>query len=382
MSNNRSPELSEAIAYMIQQQPFFAVLMLDLLEVIEDPNCPTAYTDGRRLVVGTTWIKKKCKNTKERAFTLAHEILHVIFRHPYRLRLYMDLGVGPDLKPFSKFKANKAMDYVINDTLIHDKVGLPPDGVLINPQFTRTMTWDEVYEKLPDDDDEKQWDEHVPGDPSQSLSDADIQRAVASAANTAKNMGKMPGSMQRLVDEILEPEIPWEEHLTRVFSMVAARDSNTWVRPNRRRLAVPPHIYMPGRAGFATGPVVIGVDTSGSISDKEMSVYLGAIQNLFATLPPESVHVMFTDHIVQEVVEVYDISEIGELRNKAKGGGGTDMTAIYRKIDELGLQPSTCVILTDGYTPFGEPQAYPTLWCITSEVKAEHGETIHVKIPH
>jgi predicted metal-dependent peptidase len=382
VSNTRSPELTEAIAYMIQQQPFFAVLMLDLLEVVETTSLPTAATDGKRLMVNPDFIKKKCKNTKERAFVLAHEVLHVILRHPYRLKLYMDLGMGPDLKPFSKSRANQAMDYVINDALVHDQVGLPPHGVLLNPQYTKDMIWDEVYEKLPEDDSNQEWDEHMPGDPSTAPTDADVARAVASAANAAKNMGKMPGSMQRLVNEILEPEIPWEEHLARTFSMVAARDANTWARPNRRRLAVPPHIYMPGRAGYATGPVVVGVDTSGSISDKETSTYLGAIQNLFATLPPESVHVMFVDAQVHDTIEVSDISEVADLKHKVKGGGGTDMTAIYREIDKLGLQPTTCVILTDGYTPFGEAQQYPTLWCITTDQKAPHGETIHVKVPH
>ncbi len=380
--SNRSPELTEAIAYTLQHQPFFAVLMLDLLDIQEGNHVPTAATDGKILYVNPDFLKKKCKNTKERAFVLAHEVLHVIMRHPYRLKLYMDMGFGPDLKPFSKGKANKAMDYVINDTLVHDKVGLPPAGVLINPQFTRDMVWDDVYEKLPDDEDDEQWDEHMPGDSKNAPTDAEVRRAVASAAAAAKAVGKLPGSLQRMCDEILEPEIPWEEHLTRVFSMVAARDSATWTRPNRRRLATAPHIYMPGRAGFATGPVVVGVDTSGSISDKETSTYLGAIQNLFATLPPESVHVMFCDADVKSVIEVSDISEVSDLKHQVVGGGGTDMTAIYRKIDEMGLQPSTCVILTDGYTPFGTAQAYPTLWCITTDQKAEHGETIHVKIPH
>ncbi len=381
MSNPRSSELTEAVAYTLQHQPFFAVLMLDLLEIVETTGIPTAGTDGKKLLVNPEFLKKKCKNVKERAFVLAHEVMHVILRHPYRGKLYTDLGVGPDLKPFNRGKANVAMDYVINDMLVHDKVGLPPHGVLLNPQFDRTMTWDEVYEKLPDDDD-KGWDEHLDGDLTDQPSDATIQRAVASAAAAAKSMGKMPGSMSRIVNEILEPEIPWEEHLARTFSMVATRDSNTWARPNRRRLAVAPHIYMPGRAGYATGPVVIGIDTSGSISDKETSVYLGAIQNLFATLPPESVHVMFVDAEVHDTIEVTDISEVSDLKSKVKGGGGTDMTAIYREIEKQGLQPSTCVILTDGCTPFGEAQTYPTLWCITTDQKAPHGETIHVKIPH
>jgi predicted metal-dependent peptidase len=149
----RTYELTEAIATLIHKHPFFAVLLLDLLEIVETESLPTAATDGKALMVNPEYFKKKLRTVDERVFVLAHEILHVIMHHPTRLKYYMDLGVGPDLKTFSKGKANHAMDYVINDTLIHDNVGKCPIGALVNPQFDRTMIWDEVYEQLPDEDD-------------------------------------------------------------------------------------------------------------------------------------------------------------------------------------------------------------------------------------
>lgn len=270
----RSYELTEAIATLIHKQPFFAVLLLDLLELEETSTVKTAATDSKKLYVNPEWFKKHCRTVDERVFVLAHEVLHVIMHHPTRLKYYSDLGMGPDLKTFKKGKANHAMDYVINDSLIHDKVGKPPIGALINPQFDRTMIWDEVYEQLPDEDDnDDEMDEHMQGDPNNAPSKAQVQRAVQSAASAAKAQGKMPAGMQRIVDEICEPQVPWQDHLRKAVSTLMGKDTQTWARPNRRRLAAPPHVYWPGRMGMHADAILSINDTSGSVSDKEQATF-------------------------------------------------------------------------------------------------------------
>ena len=71
--------------------------------------------------------------------------------------------------------------------------------------------------------------------------------------------------------------------------------------------------------------------------------------------------------------------EIMEL--KPKGGGGTHMPAIFERIEKEGLEPETCIILTDGYTDFGDKQDYNVIWGITSEdIEADHGESVFVEI--
>jgi predicted metal-dependent peptidase len=377
----RSYELTEAIATLIHKHPFFAVLLLDLLEIVETDSLPTAATDSKSLFVNPTWFKEKCRNVDERVFVLAHEILHVIMRHPVRLKYYLDLGVGPDLKTFKKGKANHAMDYIINDTLIHDKVGKPPIGALINPQFDRTMIWDEVYEQLPDEDDNDDgMDEHIPGDATNSPSKAQIQRAVQSAASAAKSQGKMPGSMQRLVDEICEPQVPWTEHLRKAVATLSGRDLQTWARPNRRLLAVAPHVYWPGRMGMHAGCVLSINDTSGSVSDKEQATYFSELHSVLSDLQPEMLYVMFVDAAVHGIHELHDTNDLLDLRSQVKGGGGTDLTVAFKEIESLAVKPATVIVFTDGYTPFGQDIGIPTIWCITSDVKAPWGVTINVKI--
>lgn len=379
----RTYELTEAIASLIHKQPFYAVLLLDLLEIEESESIPSACTDGKRMIVNPKFFKEKCRNVDERMFVIAHEVLHTILQHPTRLKYYMDLGMGPDLKKFRKGKANHAMDYVINDTLIKDNIGKPPIGALINPQFDRTMIWDEVYEQLPDEDDnEDSMDEHVPGDPSTAPTPAQIQRAVQSAASAAKAQGKMPAGLQRLVDEICEPQIPWQQHLRKAIATMSGRDTQTWARPNRRRLAAPPHVYWPGRAGMKSGAVLSINDTSGSVSDQEQAVFFGELHGILNDVCPEVTYVMFVDAEVHGTHELYDVNDLLDLKSKVKGGGGTDMTVGFKEMEKLPVKPSTVIVFTDGYTPFGEDTGVPTIWCITSDVKAPWGTTVHVKVKH
>lgn len=378
----RSYELTEAVASLIHRHPFFAVLLLDLLEIQETTSVPTAGTDSKYLYVNPDFFKNRLKNCDERVFVLAHEVMHVVMGHPSRLAMYVRQGYGPDLKEFSIGKMNRAMDYIINDMLVDSKVGLCPPDALINPRFTKDMIADEVYPQLPDDPDDANggggFDTHMPANPQSTHTKQQLQRAMQSAASAAKAMGKMPGGMQRLVDEFCDPGIKWDELLRKTYVTTAGRDQASWNRPNRRKLAVPPHIIWPGRAGAAAGPVVMGIDTSGSIGE-ELKLFLGAVHSIMTDMPPESLTVMFIDAEVAGVEHIEDINDVLELGSKVAGGGGTHMPAIFPKIQELGLQPATVFILTDGYTDFGEDQGIPTVWCITTpSITAPWGTTIHI----
>lgn len=388
----RSNELTEAISAILVQQPFFAVLIMDLLEIHESefvigrdqPN-PTAYTDGTRIVVNPKFFKKL--NVQERIFVMAHEVTHVILQHPSRMKLYHELGYGPDLDPFSPSRFNKAADYVINAYLNELKVGQQPVDTLLNPQFTSADLVDDVYLKMPkDEDDENQgWDTHVPATDDANLPDkATIQRAVASAAGAAKQQGKLPGGLQRLVDGILEPQVTWTEHLRSAISTCVGNTEQTWARPNRRKLAAPPHVYWPGRCGVQTDPISIEIDTSGSIGDHELKTFLSETHGILNDVAPEKIYVGYVDATLfnDEIIEIDDPNDVLDLAQKAGGGGGTDMTIMHQELVKRNIEVGYEIIFTDGYTPFGEDTGVPTIWCITTRgLDAPWGVTVHVEIP-
>lgn len=382
-STTRSPELTEALSGLIVQQPFFASLLFDLLTVKETDSLPTAATDSKTIWVNPKFFKKL--DVKERIFVLAHEITHVILQHPQRMKSYMDLGYGPDLKKWSNGRYNKAADYVINAYLTELKVGKQPLNSLSNPHITSADLVDEVYLKIPEDEEDDNggegWDQHMPGDTENGPDKATIQRSVAQAATAQKMMGKLPGALQRLVDEIIEPQVRWQDLLRKSIVSASGTDQPTWARPNRRRLAAPPHIYWPGRTGMNAGAVGIEIDTSGSVSEPELRTFLGELAGILSDVQPECAYVMYVDAALQgDVHEIRDVGELLTLASKAAGGGGTDMTVAFKVAEERQLPIETMVILTDGYTPFGEDPGYPVIWCCTTDQKAPYGITVHVDI--
>lgn len=390
----RSDELVEALSCMINQQPFFAVLTFNLLELQECENfpngmpCETAATNGKTVYINPKFFKRL--TVQERVFVLAHEVTHVILQHPQRGKGYSDMGFGPDMKPWQHKRFNHAADYVINSYLNDLKVGAQPLGTLLNGQYGKDDLVDDVYCKLPEeeDDDEDGWDQHLDADSPEidGTQKAEIQRNVAMAAASAKAAGNLPAGLQRLIDEILDPEIPWEQYLERTIMCMYGNDEQSWARVNRRRLAVAPHVPWPGRVGNRCGNLALEIDTSGSIGQETLTKFLGIFSGILKSVMPETVYCMYVDAALHndEVIEVQDLSDLEHLKSRAGGGGGTDMTVVFKEIEKRDLEVEAVVVLTDGYTPFGEDVGIPTVWCIVGDddekITAPWGTTVHVKL--
>lgn len=387
-SQKRHPALTEAISALLVRHPFFASLLLDLTEIIETKNLPdgshleTTATDGKHIWINS---EKFAKYTiDERIGLLAHEIDHVIFQHASRQHAYLQLGVGPDLKSFSRKKFNHAADYIINAHLTSQGFKLPL-GSLQNSQVGADDIVDEVYLKLPDDEENKPdgVDQHVEGEPEQQQSTPEVQAALQKAKEIAKMQGKGAAGLERFIDDFCSPKVSWQEYLKKaLITNIRGRDVYTWSRPNRRKLAMAPHVYMPGRAGLQAPEIAVEIDTSGSIGETELKTFLGELSGILDEIQPKMVHVMYVDSELHgDVIEIDDVNELNALGQKAGGGGGTDMTVVFKIIEERQLPVESVVVFTDGYTGFGEDTGIPTIWAITTPgIVAPWGTTVHVPL--
>ena len=393
----RSECVTEAVSALLIQEPFFASLLLDLMEIVEADSTPSgkkipiAATDGHFIWLNTAEFGKL--TIKERQGVLIHEVMHGILQHNERMGMWIGLGVGPDMKVFSHKKWNHAADYIINAYLTaqkNPKTGAVkyhlPQGALLNSQFTGDDIVDEIYSKMEDDEEEKEdgWDEHEePTCPEDRPGKSQIQAAVAKAAELSKMAGQGVGGMQRLIDAILDPQINWAEHLRRAMTTITrGRDTHTWATPHRRKLATPPHVYYPGRAGWKGPHIAVEIDTSGSITDQQVKVFMGELSGILSDLLPEMVYVMYVDDALHgDVIEIDDVNDISRVQGLAGGGGGTDMGVVFEVIKERQLPVETVVILTDGYTPWPDENDIPTVVCCTTDQKApEHiGTTVRVR---
>jgi predicted metal-dependent peptidase len=99
--------------------------------------------------------------------------------------------------------------------------------------------------------------------------------------------------------------------------------------------------------------IKICVDTSGSISDKDLGIALAQIKQLLNNYKANA-ELLYWD---TEVRAVYPFKNVAELvKCKPMGGGGTEGQCIFEYFDTnkdyirgLKKKPSTIVVFTDGY---------------------------------
>lgn len=116
------------------------------------------------------------------------------------------------------------------------------------------------------------------------------------------------------------------------------------------------------------GTLVVGIDTSGSISDEKLACFGRHLFDVIEECKPEEVFVLWCDTQVAKV-ENHQWEEV-PFELKAAGRGGTDMRSINKWVSENAPEADACVIFTDGLTPYPEKneEEIPTLWVITNKL--------------
>lgn len=204
---------------------------------------------------------------------------------------------------------------------------------------------------------------------------------VIQASITAKQQGKMPGNLEKLIDNLLEPKIPWQDVLRR-FIRQSAKNEYNWMRPNKRMLAqrsskYPNGLYFPSLHSEIMGHIGVIIDSSGS-TWPILDEFVSEIQAIVDLCQPERLTLLEVDDAVQQVKEY----EPGDLIDfKIRGCGGTSFIPGFKYIDDMDDKPLCVVYLSDleGTFPKEEPD-YPVLWVIknSSNVIPPWGEYSHI----
>ena len=199
---------------------------------------------------------------------------------------------------------------------------------------------------------------------------------LAQATAMAKQAGKMPGFMKELISEFLYPPIDWVNQLRRFIEVVSANDYD-WMVADRRFSGA--DFILPSLYSQDLGTIVIGIDTSGSMSTEELKIVGGALSDILSTCRPEKVIVIYCDTRVNNVEE-FEPDDLFLL--KAKGRGGTEFTPVFDYIAENNLDPKCLIYMTDleCYSYPKEP-SYPVMWGTTTDNEAvPFGEVLKINI--
>ncbi len=395
-------KLLKARAGMVMEQPFFASLALRL-KMSEDRDCDTAWTDGKTFGYNPAYVHRL--TPKALMGLCSHTVMHPACHH-HRRRQHRDPETW-----------NRACDLSINPILLEAGIELPP-GFLHDPALAGKSA-DAIYDYLTQCDcdqreegeadpssvdpfgrkeaeEEQAWGIPEPGenqareseegqnndpgmagevrdgdDPeatgAEDGDETDWEEALAQALSNAREMGKIPRGMERWVEEILHPKLPWQQLLAQ-FIHRAARSDYSWTRPNPRYLSQ--ELYLPSLNNHELGELVVAVDTSGSIQPRELEQFAAEISAVL-DLVPARLHLIHCDLAVNRY-QTFSPRDL-PIRLEAKGGGGTDFRPAFEFVENLGITPDCMIYLTDLECRLypGKAPDFPLVWIKTGSQGTE-----------
>ena len=412
--------LSAARTKLILDRPFLGALVLRLPLQAADPQwCPTTATDARKFYYNPEFID--ALSGPHLQFVLAHEALHCALSH-FARRGHRD-----------RRRWDLASDLAVNTLLVADGLEAPP-GALVDMGF-EGMTAEEIYPFIEPNDDDEPMDRHVydeqdqadrgqgagdenpdqpppPQDepergrgeetqksgqgggggrpqeregsgagqpPPLSMPERDAlaaqwQQRMAGAAQMALQAGKLGENMKRLIDHLLQPQLPWRSLLAHHVSNVA-RDDYSFSRPSTRR--GDPVIYPSLRS--AQIDVAVVLDTSGSISETEMAEFVSEIDALKAQMRARVTLHACDARLAADGPWVFEAWDELRLPESFSGGGGTDFRPVFDWLAGQDQPPDLLVYFTDAEGEFpAAPPRFPVLWLVKGRATVPWGVRVQL----
>lgn len=361
-------KLLKAKIELMTRSVFISTIALSVRHVIT-ATVETAATNNKSVFYNPEFIQNL--SIGQLAGLVAHECWHIAFLHLVR-RGMRDPLIW-----------NVAGDIVINNMLLAAAFELPPNGWVESrySEWTTDAIYDDlIKEQVKPDPGTMMLDIQgdCGGDDGQDTGEAEdakatvtdiLVRAHTQARAAGETAGSVPGEVLRVIDELINPKIPWPVVLNRFLDQ-RVKEEYLWTRRNRR--FVP---YMPSMHSLGLGHLVWGIDTSGSQDDEDLRGTLSEIVGVQKTFNPEHMTIIDCDSRIHEIYEVDANTDIMSL--KFHGGGGTRFGPV---LDYVAAHPAQALIyFTDLHGDLSmNPVDYPILWiCNSRHAPAPFGETVY-----
>ena len=362
---------------LLLRHSFFGNLATRMQLINADLWCSTAATDGQKFYYNSRFIMML--KPKEVEFLVGHEVLHVVYDHMGRRD-----NRDPEIW-------NIADDYAVNADLKRHKVGQFITSVpCLYEQKYDGKAAEAIYDDLMknvqkisiEDLLDQMIDDHMDGDgdgegdgdgdgkgkrPSMSPEERErvrqeVKQAIINAASSAE-AGQLPLGVERLIRQHTNPVMPWRE-LIQTNLTSAIRTDYSWMRPSRRGWHM--DAIMPGMTPGEEIDVVVAIDMSGSISNKQAQQFLGEISGMMDAFDGYKIHVFCFD------TEIYNPQDFNSENMDSidtyepQGGGGTDFDCIFTYLKDIGNVPKRLICFTDGYPcgSWGDGDYCDTTWII------------------
>ena len=391
-------KLRAARARLVLERPFLGALALHL-PLRPSTRCRTVATDARAFYFNGAFVESL--TFAETQFVLAHEALHCALLHFDRARHRL------------RARWDRACDYAVNQLLVDDGMQRPV-GALLDPSF-RSLAAEEIYPLLQPERGELPLDEHwfgagsVPApqggaeDRARGGERADdafrdahrdgfdellTRAAMASPSGTlatqwrdritaagleAASVGRLGTVFRTVLDELLQPRLPWRALLAR-FLMTLARDDYSFQRRSRREGAA----ILPGLASGGV-TLVLALDTSGSISPQDFTEFVAEVDALKGQVRARVTLLACDAALAPGAPWRFEPWEQLVLPPDLKGSGGTRFTPVFEWLAHEATRPDAVLYFTDALGEFpSQAPSYPVLWLVKGNGPVPWGERVQL----
>jgi len=198
--------------------------------------------------------------------------------------------------------------------------------------------------RTPDEESEDQAQREVNAKPLDQAQLEKLQREWQEAVTTAELAagGDVEQSIRRAISTAQQCDKSFSEYLDE-FAEKCCQTESSWSRPARRF-----EVYLPSYAQPGIKYLLLAIDTSGSMSAKDLAIAEGAAQKLVEDFNLKGCIVVYCDTQVRGI-ERFENGDRITLEN-AQGGGGTRFAPPLRvalELEEQGEELAGVVYFTD-----------------------------------
>ena len=356
---DKQQSLSKISKELMLREPYYGFFLI-MLNKMWRKDLPTAGVSKNginyQLAINDEFWESLSE--KHQMGLLKHELLHIAFGH---------------LVSFSSFRnkklANVAMDMEINQYIDPDY--LPDGGIDINNyedlDLDRKAGCRYYYDKLQQLKDEKDKDgtcgneemdklldcidggdipDHSTWEEFDDLSEAEkkliekqIQKVLSDAKEqTIKKRGNVPSEIEGviIIEEIVKPKFDWRSYVRR-FSGTSTKVFTKKIRRKENRR----YDENPGLKIKMKQHMLLAIDTSGSVSDTELTEFMNEIHHIYKA--GVDITIVQCDTSINSIEEYKGKNELN-----VKGRGGTEFDPVLDYYNANQKKYTSLVYFTDG----------------------------------
>ena len=348
---------------LMLSEPFYGIFLSTLNKVVRK-DVPTAgvckNNINYQLAVNEEFWDS-LDTDKKKIGLLKHELLHICFKHLEDKKWFLDQELH-----------NIAADLEINQYLTPEQY--PSDDILLLstfpelklPEKAGTKVYYELLSQAKKNGTSPTLDAMLDGNPSSGgtycsasglhptwkefdeLSEADKKLIASQIRHQIKSIvesqqdrdrGFVPNELKDYIDnmfEITPPSYDWKSYFRRFFGS----SSKIYTKKTRRKLNKR-YEENPALKIKPKKHVLVGVDTSGSVSEHDLIEFFNEIYHMYKT--------GITITIAEGDADIKNVYEYkGKMPDFITGRGGTDMNPFIEYVNKH-RQYSSLIVLTDGF---------------------------------